>query len=124
LEIVEWLRSCDHLKIISFKQMLSAPDLLLPVLLNKNVQLDELEINAKEGALYLVKDHQDFHAALGAQSSLRELTLRADPDPPTRDDIEAIMMALCSLQELRNLNLARPTSKSFRLADMESQMRC
>lgn len=57
--------------------------------------------------MYVAKDHHDFHAALGGQTGLRNLSLRADPESTSRDDIEAIMAALCSLQELRVLTLAR-----------------
>ena len=108
LAIVEWLKSCTALKEVGFSNIISAPDLILPVLQNTNVKLEELDINAvKEDSMYVVKDHHDFHHALSQQPSLRRLRLRADPDPVTRDDIEQLMNALCSLKGLRELKLTR-----------------
>lgn len=46
---------------------------------------------------YVVKDHHDFHQALSQQKGLRSLLLRADPDPTSRDDLETLMNAFCSL---------------------------
>lgn len=85
----------------------SAPDLLLPVLLNKDVSLQKLHINANEEAMYVVQDHHDFHLALSQQRSLRNLHLKGDPDPTSRDDIDTLMTALCSLKGLRVLSLSR-----------------
>lgn len=110
LEIVEWLRNCISLKDVSFHNIISAPDLVTPVLLNKGVTLEELDINAtKEDAMYVVKDHHDFHRALSEQPTLRRLHLRADPDTMARDDIDILMTSLCSLAGLRELRLTRIT---------------
>ncbi|KAK5128396.1 hypothetical protein LTR85_003064 [Meristemomyces frigidus] len=105
VEVVEWLKQCTRLQEIAFDGVVSAPDLLLPVLVNKVATLKSLEINAKDGSLYVVKDHRDFHRALGEHTSLESLHLRADPDPISRDDMDILMDALCSLQDLRDLNL-------------------
>ncbi|EMC92646.1 hypothetical protein BAUCODRAFT_95801 [Baudoinia panamericana UAMH 10762] len=107
VEIVEWLKQCDALTEVQFTSIISAPDLLLPVLLNSNVKLRSLAITAKEDLMYVVKDHHDFHRALGRQSSLHSLTLRAEPEPVTRDDMEILMNTFCSLVHLRDLNLHR-----------------
>lgn len=107
LEIVAWLKDCNSLKDISFTNFVAAPDLLMPVLLNKDTTLQKLQINATEAGMYVVKDHHDFHQALSQQPSLRSLLLRADPDPVTRDDLETLMNAFCSLKELRELRLTR-----------------
>lgn len=108
LEIIEWLKNCTSLRDVSFHNIVSAPDLLIPVLLNKDVALDELDINAtNEDATYIVKDHHDFHRALNQQPTIRRLHLRADPDPTTRDDIETLMNAFCALRGLRELRLTR-----------------
>ncbi|KAF2167707.1 hypothetical protein M409DRAFT_65831 [Zasmidium cellare ATCC 36951] len=107
LEIVEWLKNCRSLVDVSFTNFVSAPDLLLPVLLNKDISLQKLQVNATEGAMYVVKDHHDFHQALSQQKRLRSLLLRADPDPVTRDDLETLMDAFCSLKDLRELRLTR-----------------
>lgn len=51
LEIVEWLRNCKSLSDVSFYNFASAPDLLLPVLLNKDISLLKLQVNAMDGAM-------------------------------------------------------------------------
>ena len=108
LQIVEWLKQCKNLKDVSFHNIASAPDLIVPVLLNQKVELEELDINAnREEAMYAVKDHHDFHEALSHQRTLRRLHLRADPENITRDDIEKFMNALCSLKGLQELKLTR-----------------
>lgn len=107
LQITEWLRNCTSLRDISISHMISAPDLILPILLNEEIQLHKLQINSKEGLMYLVKDHQDFHQSIGRKSSLRELLLRADPEGLGRDHIDTLMTSICSLSDLRLLNLTR-----------------
>ena len=107
LEIVEWLRACVHLRDISLSHVISAPDLVLPLLLTKEIQLHKLQINSKEGMSYLVKDHHDFHQALGQELSLQELSLRADPEGLGRDDLETLTTSICFLSNLRHLTLTR-----------------
>jgi hypothetical protein len=107
LEIVEWLRACVALRDISLSHMISAPDLVLPLLLSKEIQLHKLQINSKEGMMYLVKDHRDFHQSLGQELSLQELSLRADPEGVERDDLDTMTTSICSLSNLRHLTLTR-----------------
>ncbi|KAK0354325.1 hypothetical protein LTR91_016651 [Friedmanniomyces endolithicus] len=107
LEIVDWLRQCAQLTEIFFNDVVSAPDLLLPVLLNGDVKLRTLGIKAKEGSMYQAKDQHDFHSALSTQSSLKHLDICADPDIMTRDDIEIVLNSLCHLTELQTLQLFR-----------------
>ena len=109
LEIVEWLKDCAELKKVAFHNFPSAPDLLTPILQNKHVRLESLDVSAvKEDAMYVVKDHREFHQAITQQQrSLRALHLIADADPVTRDDIETLMNALCSLTAMQELKLVR-----------------
>ncbi|KAK0850626.1 hypothetical protein LTS02_013105 [Friedmanniomyces endolithicus] len=110
LEIVDWLRRCAQLTEVFFNDVVSAPDLLLPILLNGDVKLHTLGIKAKEGSMYLAKDQHDFHSALSTQSSLKHLDICADPDIMTRDDnhdIEIVLNSLCHLTELQTLQLFR-----------------
>lgn len=51
LEIVEWLKNCKSLVDISFNSFVSAPDLLLGVLLNRDISLQKLQVNATEGTM-------------------------------------------------------------------------
>ncbi|KAK3679340.1 hypothetical protein LTR78_000901 [Recurvomyces mirabilis] len=92
---------------VSLDGVVSAPDLLLPILLNAKVRLHDLHVTAKEGSLYLVKDHHDFHKALATQKNLRNLKLRADPESVTRDDMDVLLDSLCSLTNLRELDVWR-----------------
>lgn len=109
LQIVEWLKSCKGLKSVTFNNIVSAPDFIAPVLSNnRELQLEDLTINAtKEEAMYVVKDHHDFHQALSGQNELRRLHLRAEPEPTSRDDIERLIGTLCKLKNLRELKLTR-----------------
>lgn len=107
LDILTWLKSCHNLRDITFENVLSAADLLTPVLSETVLRVQSLQINAKEGSMYVMKDHQEFHKALGLQSHLRSLTLRAEPDPPSYDAIDHLVGSLCALKELRELNLTR-----------------
>lgn len=107
LEVFEWLKSCSELRMVTFKNFVSAPDLTLPLLQNKDVRLESLVINANEEGMYVMKDHQDFHQALSQQQDLQTLQLNADPDPTSRDDIEILLNGLCSLTNLQYLKLVR-----------------
>lgn len=106
-DIVEWLKGCNRLKEVTFNDVVSAPDLLLPILNNANVSLKSLTVKAKEDALYIVKDHHDFHKALKQQKKLESLLLHADADPVSRDDIEVLMDTLTALESLNFLKLVR-----------------
>jgi hypothetical protein len=99
LEITEWLRNCIALRDISITNMVSAPDMILPILLTETIQLHKL--------LYLVKDHQDFHQSLGQKHSLQELSLRADPEGLVGDPLAEVTSSICSLSDLRYLHLTR-----------------
>ncbi|KAK0925319.1 hypothetical protein LTS16_003968 [Friedmanniomyces endolithicus] len=109
LEIVDWLRRCAQLTEIFFNDVVSAPDLLLPVLLNGDVKLRTLGIKAKEGSMYQAKNQHGFHSALSTQSSLKRLDICADPDIMTRDDNDTsiVLDSLCHLTELQTLQLFR-----------------
>jgi hypothetical protein len=107
LEVAEWLRNCNELRDISITNMVSAPDMILPILLTDSIQLNKLQINSNEGLMYLVKDHQDFHQSLGQKQSLQELSLRADPEGLLGDPLAEVTNSICSLSNLRYLHLTR-----------------
>jgi hypothetical protein len=106
-EIAEWLRNCIALRDISITNMVSAPDMILPVLLTDAIQLHKLQINSNEGLMYLVRDHQDFHQSIGQKRSLQELSLRADPEGLVGDLLAEVTSSICSLTDLRYLHLTR-----------------
>lgn len=107
LDVTEWLRTCTALRDISITNMVSAPDMLMPILLTETIQLHKLQINSNEGLMYLVKDHQDFHQSLGQKRSLQELSLRADPEGLVGDALSEVTSSICSLSDLRYLHLTR-----------------
>lgn len=117
LEIVEWLRSCRSLRDVSLKNLVSAPDLLTPLLLNKDVQLETLQIDANDRSMYDLAGHRTFHEALSQQRCLRELFFSADGETATLDDRKALLDSLCSLTDLRTLTLIR-ASDDFVDADI------
>ena len=107
LEIIEWLKSCTQLKHLDFQNVASAADLVGPVLLSNAVQLEELAIRSNDESDYVSSNHGDFHQSLRTQTRLQKLLLRAEPDPPSRDEIEVLVDSLCTLTELTELNLIR-----------------
>lgn len=110
---VDWLKQCPQLREITLTNFVSAPALLAEVLSGSSIQLEKLEINTNtDNWMYVLKDNQKFHHALGEQRHLRSLLLKADPEPASRDDLEMLCDALCNLTELRELKLSR-TSDYF-----------
>ena len=109
LEITEWLQSCTALKEISFKNVFSAPDLLLPLLKDNQVKLSDLDINAtKEDAMYILRHHDEFHRALSQQTTLRSLHLMANPETSAPEYLSDFLRdSLESLTGLRDLRLVR-----------------
>ncbi|KAK5169587.1 uncharacterized protein LTR77_005564 [Saxophila tyrrhenica] len=107
LEIVTWLKGCTGLKSLEVFNMTSAPQLCTPILLSHSAKLEEISINANDDYTYVVKDHREFHEALLEQPSLRRLQLKADPEPPTRKDIELLVTTFSSLKGLRQLTMIR-----------------
>jgi hypothetical protein len=107
-KIVSWLQDCPYLKHITLQDFKSAPDLLTPVLAKQNTLLETLEVSARrEAAMYIAKDHHDFHHVLSQQSMLRELVLTADVDLMSEDVDFNVIRAICALRNLRQLRLSR-----------------
>ena len=106
-DMVAWLQQCSSLVNIALTNFVSAPALLTPMLDKYPSQLDHLEVNASENSLYMVKDHQDFHHAIGRQEKLTSLMLMADADGTFGDDVQSFCDCLCRLRSLKRLNLTR-----------------
>lgn len=112
LDMVNWLKECKNLREISLTDFISAPDILTEVLNLSDIQLEELQINARDDNMYMLKDHKDFHLAIGKQTKLRSLLLKADPEPLTPDARDILVEQLCQLRDLKYLKLTR-TSDYF-----------
>lgn len=94
LEVVTWLCQCKRLRTISLYNLLSAPALLTPVLLENNIHLTKL---ALEG--YSMSESRDFHRALSQQTSLQDLWLKGE----SSDNLEDVDLLVESLSKLENL---------------------
>jgi hypothetical protein len=105
--MVEWLKQCTKLREVSFQDFVSAPDILAPVLSEEGIELEDLQIGAKDDCMYVLREHQEFHAAIGLQTKLQSLHLKADPDPLEPVARNQLCEALCELQDLRYLHLIR-----------------
>lgn len=105
--MIEWLKQCTKLRDVSFTNFVSAPDILTPVLNEEGIDLMELQINARDDCMYMLREHQAFHAAIGLQTKLQSLLLKADPDPLEPVARNQLCESLCELRDLRYLKLTR-----------------
>lgn len=112
LEVVDWLRSCDQLRDLSFKKIVSAPAILTQLCLNHNTRLRTLEVVG-----YAMTGNQDFHKALSHQTTLESLVLTADPEGAFRDEIDTLVSSVCLLTKLTDLNLVK-TSDYFKTPEI------
>ena len=108
LEIIAWLRECKGLQSITFRNFMSGPAILTPILLENNIYLTTLELKG-----YVGLSARDFHLALAHQKSLRTLWLEGDAEDYTRDDVDALVTSLCKLTHLVDLRL-KDISEYFR----------
>lgn len=100
LEIIAWLVSCRDLKSISLGNFVDGPSILEAVCLEEKIALESLHLDH-----YTLANNQDFHRALTHQKSLESLELRADAEESFRDDIDTLITSLCSLTNLKDLNI-------------------
>ena len=107
-EVVEWLGRCEKLRELKVDSVLSAPAILTQVCLKNNIRLRSLVVNG-----YSLIANQDFHKAITQQTSLEELSLKADPEDAGRDDIECLVDSICCLKKLKELRLAPDTADYF-----------
>ena len=99
LEIVAWLCQCKALRSISLSNLLSAPALLTPVLLESDIHLTNLVL---EG--YMMSDSRNFHGALAQQTSLQDLWLKGESsDNP--EDVDLLVESLSKLENLTDMRL-------------------
>ena len=99
LEVVAWLCQCKGLRTISLYNLLSAPAILTPVLLESSIHLTKLSL---EG--YSMSESQDFHRALSQQTSLQDLWLKGESsDNP--EDVDLLVDSLSKLENLTDMRL-------------------
>lgn len=105
--MIEWLKQCTRLREVNLNNFISAPDILAPVLSEEGIDLEDLQISGKDDCMYVLREHQEFHAAIGLQTKLQSLFLKADPDPLEPVARNQLCEALCELTDLRYLHLMR-----------------
>ena len=99
LEVIAWLCQCKRLQTISLYNLLSAPALLTPVLLESGIHLTKLAIER-----YLMSESRDFHRALSQQTSLQDLWLKGESsDNP--EDVDLLVESLSKLENLTDMRL-------------------
>ncbi|KAL1301806.1 hypothetical protein AAFC00_005998 [Neodothiora populina] len=107
LDMISWLKNCEKLRELSLTGFSSAPDILTEVLNMDEIQLEDLQINARDDSMYILKDHTAFHLAIGRQKKLRSLLLKCDPEPLIPDARDALVGQICQLHDLKYLKLTR-----------------
>lgn len=112
-DVVAWLGECIHLREVNLTDIIAAPSILTPLLLNETIHLQDISVNGQQDYLYSMKDNRDFHLALAHQKSLHSLCLRGDSDDVFRDDVDALVDSISQLSKLRKLEL-RGVSDPFR----------
>ena len=100
LEVVEWLRECNDLHSLTVRNLLSAPALLTPILLENNIKLIRLAVEN-----YTMSESKDFHQALAHQPSLQSLKLSGEGVEAGHSDNDILVGALSKLENLRDLEL-------------------
>lgn len=110
--MIDWLKQCTNLREVNLIDFVSAPDILAPVLSEEGIDLEDLQVIAKDDYMYVLREHQAFHAAIGLQTKLQSLFLKADPDPLEPTARNQLCDAVCELTDLRHLHLMR-TSDYF-----------
>ena len=102
-EVVTWLANCTNLKSVQLSQFFSGPALLELILLERNVHLQELELDG-----YVMTPAKSFHRALGQHTSLRSLCLKGEGDevgPQGLEGYDILVDSLCNLENLTDLRL-------------------
>jgi hypothetical protein len=108
LELIAWLGRCNKLRELKLVSLVSAPIILTSVCLMNNIRLRSLDVYG-----YTLVGNQDFHRAISHQTSLESLSLKADPEDSSRDDIDCLVDSICCLKKLKELRLAPDTADYF-----------
>jgi hypothetical protein len=99
LGMIAWLLECRNLHTLSLNGFSSGGALCIPLLLDQNIHLQQLEV-----VNYAVKDQNDFHKALTHQPTLQRLILESEMID-FRDGLDILTHSLCQLPELQTLRL-------------------
>ncbi|OBT87823.1 hypothetical protein VE02_02132 [Pseudogymnoascus sp. 03VT05] len=117
LELIGWVTRCVQLKTIRLNRFVDGPAIMRALCLNDKIRLNSITLRG-----YTFAYNQELHRSLANQTELESLELRAeteeDDDDNIREDIDTLVSSLCSLKELRYLNIL-DTSNSFQSLQVE-----
>ena len=115
-DLTAWLGNCKKLRSLSITRLINSGALLVPVLQEKDIRLDHLEVSG-----YSIKHSASFHHSLGYQTNLKTLTLRGDDDETIgqEETYQVLARSVTQLKELTYLDL-RSSSDGFGDEDLIS----
>lgn len=96
-DIVAWLISCIHLRAILLHNFFSGPAILTRLCTSETTKLLRLEVRG-----YVLRTATSFHEALSHQPTLKSLTLRADNEDSSRDDVDHLLLSISQLGHLKD----------------------
>ena len=111
-DLTAWIGNCKNLRSLSVTRFISSGTLLVPVLQEKDIRLDHLEVSG-----YSMKHSASFHDSLGYQTSLKTLTLRGDADDEVGEWEETSQILARSLTQLKGLTYLDLRSSSDGFGD-------
>lgn len=100
LEVIAWLKACTRLRDLTIQRFVDGPAIMTAIFRDDKIRLKSFDISG-----YTLAGNQIFHQALANQTELESLDLRADAEESFRDDIEVLINSICSLKNLKRLNL-------------------
>lgn len=100
LEVVAWLQACTKLRTVQLSNFFSGPAILEPLLLEKNIHIQELELDG-----YVMTPAKSFHRALAHHTSLQSLCLKGEGEEPGQEGYEVLVESICYLENLTDLRL-------------------
>jgi len=113
-DIVAWLISCIHLRAILLHNFFSGPAILTRLCTSETTKLLQLEVRG-----YILRTATSFHEALSHQPTLESLTLRADNEDSSRDDVDHLLLSISQLCHLKELDLSETSEEVFTNADIK-----
>jgi len=113
-DIVAWLIQCVRLRAILLHSFFSGPAILTRLCMSENTKLRRLEVRG-----YILRTAKSFHQAISQQTTLESLTLRADNEDSSRNDVDHLLMSISQLHNLKELDLSETSEEVFTNADIK-----